>query len=531
MTIVTRPGGATEITERYTDGRVKLVSGAGVLRRFYDYGVNAYGTQWTTIYTGPQEQNSLAWVKTTTNLLGQTIREERPGYGTGVILTTAMHYNVQGQLVRTETTGGADTLYAYDSLGNLTASGLDVDGDGALTAGVDRFSGTSTRYEYENDAWWQVTTTIQGNETTTTTTRLTGLGGSGTAGILTTETITADIFGQETISQTYIDRTAKTMTRITDVPQTAHDAVSVSINGLLVSSISTSNLTTTYCYDGLGRRVSVTDPRTGTSTTHYNAQGQVDWTRDAANHTTTYTYDPATGRRRAVTNALGQTAYYRYTLRGELEAVWGAIEPVLYTYDDYGRQHTLTTYRNLTAGTEPTAGTSGDTSTWIYDEAIGLLREKIYPDGKKTTYTSTPDGKRLTHTWARGVPTTYTYDPMTGDLLLVDYSDNTPDVTFADYDTFGRPHTVSDDQGTRTLSYAPGGGLSGDSLTGVGHTYTNGRVTGVNASGYAVTYGYDDTTGRFQSVTYQPVRRRNRYSRMIIRQIPICCIRSRRIQG
>lgn len=132
----------------------------------------------------------------------------------------------------------------------------------------------------------------------------------------------------------------------------------------------------------------------------------------------------------AVTNALGQTVTYQYTPRGELAAIRGtAAEPVNYTYDAYGRKRTMTTYRT---------GGGGDTTTWVYDEATGLLTEKIYADGQKTTYTYTPDGKLLTRTWARGLTTTYTYDETTGDLLLRDYSDSTPDVTFADYDDQGR---------------------------------------------------------------------------------------------
>ena len=106
-------------------------------------------------------------------------------------------------------------------------------------------------------------------------------------------------------------------------------------------------------------------------------------------------------------------------------------------------------------------------------------------------YTYTPEGQRLTRTWARGVNTTYTRDPASGDLTLIDYSDSTPDVAFADYDLQGRAHTITDGLGTRTLSYATGGLLSGDSLTGVSYTYANGRVSGLSVGSYTVTYGYD----------------------------------------
>lgn len=35
-------------------------------------------------------------------------------------------------------------------------------------------------------------------------------------------------------------------------------------------------------YDGVGRRTSATDPRTGASETHFDAQGRVDYVKDAA---------------------------------------------------------------------------------------------------------------------------------------------------------------------------------------------------------------------------------------------------------
>jgi RHS repeat-associated protein len=497
ITTVTRPVGATEVTDHYLDGRVKSMSGTGVVARFYDYGVNTDGTQWTVVYTGPAGTGSPMWVKTTTDLLGQTIREERPSYG-GSIITTGLFYTNQGQLVRTETPGQADTLYDYDSLGNLIRSGLDLDDNGTLDAGTDRFSTSSSSFQKDGDDWWQVSESGVPGETTVSKTRLTGLGTSGTAGMLTAESVSLDVHSNQTISRTYTDRVAKTVTRVTDDPHSTQDAESVTVNGLLTSSTTSTGLTYTYGYDTLERQTAVTDPRIETSTTHYNTKGQVDWTEDAATNRTSFTYDPDTGRRIAVTEATGtsvvRTVLYQYDLKGQLEKVYGDTEPVDYGYDDYGRKYTMTTYRD---------GTS-DTTTWVSEEATGLLLEKVYADGNKTTYTYTPEGQLLTRTWARGVATIYTHDPASGDLTLIDYSDSTPDVTFRDYDTQGRPHTITDGLGTRTLSYATGGFLSGDSFTGVSYTYNNGRVSDLSLGSYHVTYGYDAATGRFETVTYQP---------------------------
>lgn len=54
ITEVTRPGGATEITERYVDGRTKSVTGTGVVARHYTYGVDEYGNQWTEVQSGSE---------------------------------------------------------------------------------------------------------------------------------------------------------------------------------------------------------------------------------------------------------------------------------------------------------------------------------------------------------------------------------------------------------------------------------------------------------------------------------------------
>jgi YD repeat-containing protein len=121
----------------------------------------------------------------------------------------------------------------------------------------------------------------------------------------------------------------------------------VAVNGLTIRTTSKSGLVYTYAYDAVGRRTGTTDPRTGTSTTHYNALGQVEWTEDAQENRTTFTYDPDTGRRTAVENALGKVRYTRYDVRGRVIRQWGDTDyPVAYEYDDSGRMTKMKTYRN-----------------------------------------------------------------------------------------------------------------------------------------------------------------------------------------
>ena len=69
------------------------------------------------------------------------------------------------------------------------------------------------------------------------------------------------------------DRANKTLVQTTDLPDSTVDEQSVTVNGLLASSRSSSNLTTTYAYDALERQAAVTDPRTGATTIAYFATG------------------------------------------------------------------------------------------------------------------------------------------------------------------------------------------------------------------------------------------------------------------
>jgi len=183
------------------------------------------------------------WQKSTTDLLGRTIRTERPGFG-GVVLTNASFYNAIGQIFRTTAPGSADTLYYYDSLGNQIRSGLDLDGSGALEInGVDRINDSDGSYWSDSTNWWQVSTSVlyAGNNSAMPTTnsvqrtRLTFTGGPTS---VSAESVSIDLLGNQTVSQTAIDRPNKTVTQTTVYPDSTNAAVSVSFNGLTQYSIS-----------------------------------------------------------------------------------------------------------------------------------------------------------------------------------------------------------------------------------------------------------------------------------------------------
>jgi len=459
-TKVIRPGGITEVTTRYADGRTKSVTGTGVVNKYYTYGVNEDGSQWTQVNTGAAD--SALWERTVTDMLGRTIRVEKPGY-TGVQVIEHS-YDENGRRIRTSTPGHADTLYVYDDLGNRIRSGLDIDANGMLEpASTDRITDTDTRIAEIEDRWWRQNTRRvypkEGMDTAVTVSvnrqQLTGLGEG-----LVARTVRVDVHGNQTVSRTLLDAEAQKTTRIIDYPDSDVDAQKVTVGELLVSGRSKTGVTMTYGYDDLRRRVTETHPRTGVTRTHYDERGQVDWVEDPDQRRTGYDYDSETGRKTAETNPAGNTTRYAYNARGQIIRTWGdAAYPVEYGYDEYGRMQEMHTFRTEFGWDDATwpASGAGDTTTWHYDPATGLLEEKADALGNIVSYTYNNAGKLKSRTWARtesGSPvvTSYTYDPATGELTLIDYSDETPDIEFP-YDRLGRKKEVTDATGDRFFTY------------------------------------------------------------------------------
>jgi RHS repeat-associated protein len=257
----------------------------------------------------------------------------------------------------------------------------------------------------------------------------------------------------------------------------------------------------------LERQTGVTDPRTGTSTMHYNSLGQVDWTQDAASNTTSYAYDSATGRRISTTDALGNTVYTAYDVKGLVVGTWGATYPVAYDFDDFGRMCAMYTYRgtNVISSYADLANlkSSMDKTAWLYDLATGLLTNKLYADNTGPTYTYTGDGKLATRTWARGLTTTYRYDNCCGAMTNIDYSDATPDIHFT-FNRLGQQKTITDGQGTRQFTYNDALQLAAETnvMGVIERSYDSfGRSTGFTAGdNYSVQYGYSGE-GRFASLS------------------------------
>ncbi|MDA3874669.1 MAG: hypothetical protein PF795_12010, partial [Kiritimatiellae bacterium] len=450
ITTQTNPDGSTVIIENYLDGRTKSVTGTGTVHQYFEYDVNTEvdpevdpdGTQWTRVYSGPDGINSPMWQQTTTNMLGQTIENVTQAFlpvsappGAPTTLVTTMEYNAMGQLVKSIPPFGPATHYEYNDFGQQERTWQDVnDNDTLDLAGPDRIQESTVTQAFlpegETDYWSSSKSYIYNHGQATPTlvstqrNRLTGLGtphpDDVPLGLLVSESVTIDIHGNETTSLRYINRDLQTVYMEQHSPYSDTPATSLAVGGLLLEQTDTAGITTGFDYDALERRVGITDARIGRSFVTLATDSNLVLSQtDADGNTTLFDYDDI-GRRISVTDPEGKTTHTAYTADGQVAATWGATYPVVYEYDDYDRMAKLHTLRDtedeilfnptpddngiLLLSSISSLLTSMDTTTWTYDEATGLLEQKLYDDGTGPAYTYTPDGRLETRTWARSFP-------------------------------------------------------------------------------------------------------------------------------
>jgi RHS repeat-associated protein len=465
---VTRPDGSTIVDTTSRDGRPVSHAGTSVVAQYTTYGVEVDGRTWTQVNSGTA--TSPRYQKVWKDWLGRETHNEHPGFASQQLVTEDKTYEAgTGHLLSDAKSGYAPTLYAYDILGNVVRSGLDVNNSGTLDlASLDRIADSDQWVELYNGAYWshaESKTYPTANSTSAITTsvkrtRLTGFS-SLPAGRLS-ETQTTDVEGNVTTQTTDVNRATATTTVTTTSTGLAHPQIDIQVAGLATSSTSFDGLTTTVGYDALLRKHTVTDSRNNTTTMAYVAgTALVLSVTDATGAVVaTNTYD-ALGRTTSVTDAAGYAAYSSYNLRSQLIRQWGAATyPVEYGYDAaYGDRTSMSTFRDTSVDFHQShwpyssyPSPAGDTTTWAFDPATGLLTTKTDALGRAVTQTYNLRGQTATRTLARGVTTSFAYDANTGELLSQTYSDTTPAVTYT-YNRQGKVATVADVTDTRTLGY------------------------------------------------------------------------------
>ena len=361
----------------------------------------------------------------------------------------------------------AASLVVYDELGDVLYSGLDIDGE-LKPASMDRITQSDTTYERDPDGHlWQIRkswTWPKDNDATRvliseTHTRNGNLGEvdeehgqliSISKNFRPTKRKTGRGTDLQSVSTTraYRNREASTQTTITETA-TGHQTIQVTVGGLLRSvaqyerdpsdpTAYRSLFTAHYQYDALGRRIGITDSRTGKSTIEYDPKtGFVTKTTDIDNNTTTYTYygqgEPGAGKVKSITNPHKKTQWFRYNQRGQKVMTWGLTDyPVVYQYDAFGDLHKMYTthidpfadWLVRTSPEPPTleewfARTKTNSTTWIRDPFTRQVIRKEYADGKGNNFVYSVDGKLIQETSARGAKKVREYDNRTGELAKI----------------------------------------------------------------------------------------------------------------
>jgi len=526
----TDPAGAVVVENYGTDGSLLSRTGTVMRAEYYTQGVDSTtGTRWEkTTYGSPTGSD---YTKSYYNALSQLVLQERPGFG-GAILKIVYAYNTKGQLeseshIVQGGTGTYDlpaTTYAYNQLGVSIATTQAV-------ANIYRVQSSDSAYIYENGIVQQTSVSVQSCSdatipamTNASITRLYPLENG-----LLAESRMRDVRGNETVQKVVQDPATYVQTTTVSNATSVLPAISISLAGVTLSSTDQHGCTTTYCYDALMRQISA-ESRSGPnnerltgSYTHFNVIGQVDYIEDVFGSRTVYGYEPGTGRRISSTQIpppasllSPASVHTAFDQAGRTVATWGATYPVAYAYDNRGNMIAMATTRDpalastnlwLAVPGWPQQAANGqlDVTRWLYDEATGLLTNKLYSDGKGPSYSYTALGQLSTRKWARlsdtGQPllTVYKYESF-GSLTNTAYSDGTPSVSFT-VNALGQIKTIADASGTRTLDYAVDSQLIAEHLAFGTSLFTLQEkfdTLGRNA-GYSLSNEVAQVTGAMQS--------------------------------
>ena len=489
---------STTIFSSSADGDMLSITGTAVTPEFHTYGIHPDGTRWVKTVQGETDA-SPRFTKRYENMLGQVVKEERSGFK-GAVLATINNYDSFGRLVATVADNEPTIEYIYDALGNRVTTMRSVGASVPARPLEWRKNETLSSFVlFDSIIWLTQTNIVSCSDSTiaplvsSSARQLTGL-----TVALPSRSRSIDVRGNITVNELLVDLPLVTSRQT--VAYATNKSMLFSSYGVSLMDVSVSAVTNTYAYDALGRQIAHTDGRGNTTSVEYNSIGQHIASIDALDNRTTYKYDQF-GNLASVINPLGNAIVYEYDLRGNKTYEGGATYPVRYTYDVFGNKTTMMTYRDESKGLS-----SGDVTTWLYDEASGVMTNKVYADGKGPKYDYTPDGKLAKRTWARGITTDYSYDNW-GNLTNTVYSDGTPTISLF-YDVLGRQTEARDAAGSTIFLYDSFGSLTNETVVGVAGTNTIirywddfGRTAGYALNGTRqTTVGYEPDKGRIATM-------------------------------
>lgn len=498
----------TRTSENYFDGRSKSIGGTGVVNEFYTYDVDDVLTgslESTTHSIGNSTEHDGPYTIEGFDAEGRREVKIRPSSApSGGDMEERYTYDFfDGRLLSVESYASIDDTSPQtvqlmvsdlwsdptiqEIMGADSVSGLDVDADGYLTLGaseLDRMQRSTWSYILEGGVIYRQSQQFRypdGTEANKeTTTKLQSLSfvpaGDGYAEI--SKSISPS--GRTITVTRNVDPITKTEVVIENDSATAVvDSTTISVNGYLQSVAragAAAGKSESYSYDSMGRVESYTNIRGGSTwSIYYNDSFQLKKVVNHLGEETRYDYygnsHANAGSLWKVTQPGSRVVETSYNTRGEvISTIGNGTYPLAFSYNDYGQRETMTTYQD--------EGMTGSAVTrWIYNTTSGALTGKRYDDGNAApgndlSYEYTWDGKLSKRTTAGNVITTYSYDPSTRDLMGIAYTgegNRTPDVTFSNFDHFGRPEEVEEtlaavsevnnaETRTQTLSYQPHSG-------------------------------------------------------------------------
>ncbi|WP_411845687.1 RHS repeat-associated core domain-containing protein [Roseibacillus persicicus] len=563
---ITYAAGTTESrTEQqifHKDGRLKSRTGTALVPEYHSYsydlagGTNGLETQ--TDIGLPSTSSADHPVQTTlTDWYGRPLEESSTTatnsdylknytYSNDATYTGLLTETLETQVATGGTTGGQSlkSYFDYDGFGNVTRSGVDVNGSNSLTlSSTDRITESDTLFKKSGGVVFSETSLTvypEDNSATGFTSsqrkELTGFNST-----TLSKDIAEDVYGNETTTTVTVNRTTGTLTTTVNPPDTTVDGVETHVMGFLVSRSTPSGQIYGFTYDDLGRPVLQTQNRASGSATQneYQANESRVWktttglpldgvaTADFPGQTITFSYDAA-GRLGSQTDPASQTTYFDYNNRSQLTHTWGEnVQPLWNEYDSFGQLETQHTYRvdpsdsgapDFMTATWPSGVGNGDETTFDYFYEAGLLRSRTDAKNRQTSFTYDQRGRLRTRitpsasndaqtTATNQITTTYHYAPKTDELTSVSYSNDggmTPDLGYT-YHRTGELKTVTDGAGTRTFHYEHGSTTSANALQMIQEDLPSAYTTISNAATNdsqhkvdALAYSYQATTSGAQ---------------------------------
>ncbi|MCX6970735.1 MAG: RHS repeat-associated core domain-containing protein [Verrucomicrobia bacterium] len=492
----TLPGNFTRITTTAADGQILSLSGTAAHPRTFSYEEQS-GAQITKETLVGENGATTEFTKTFTDMAGRTSRIEASGRGAVV-----KGHNAKGQLASSTDADGVVTLFGYNDRGELETTAIDLDRDGQINAGdpatttVTSVTGSGTTAALrvttsEASENGPITTSVTDRFVRSRTISQTNYGLSATTAttlVGTTRTDTTTLPDDSTLTRVTTDgrpasevhsgggNTSRSLSYEYDPRGRLWKITDGRVNTVTtygyydndrVHTITQGDQTVTYGYDDLGYRNSEALPGTRTLTRTFKPTGEILTVGGTASYPTSFTYDPQ-GRMTTMTTATGTTTWVYDPVTGRLERKKDATQkPTIYTHTLAGRLDTRLWARGIL--TDFGYDDAGRLSTIDYSDAtpdVGILydqrnRPRQITDAAGTrvpafTDAGQPDGETITGGILGGLSTDTGYDTLQRKNAFTFSRSNAPLASTGwGYDALSRLETVTQGIDMGTYVYHP----------------------------------------------------------------------------